>query len=115
MAAGSPFAPRAVLAGKDARSLARELLAMSQDEFSTAFKGSPMKCQSCGGLKRNAAVVLGNEENSDDIYDLLRSRQGEAMRYAQKLLSTYSPHNPESDNSCSTVHLLVEQLVRFSR
>jgi epoxyqueuosine reductase len=37
--AGSPFAPRAALAGKDARQLARELLGMSQDEFGAAFKG----------------------------------------------------------------------------
>ena len=55
-----PFAPREVLAGKDARQLARELLAMSQEEFSAAFKGSPMKRAKLRGLKRNAAVVLGN-------------------------------------------------------
>ena len=36
------FAPREVLAGKDARTLTRELLAMTQEEFSRAFKGSPM-------------------------------------------------------------------------
>ena len=54
------FAPRAAIAGKDARTLARELLAMSQEEFSAAFKGSPMKRAKLGGLKRNAAVVLGN-------------------------------------------------------
>jgi hypothetical protein len=38
---GSPFAARDALAGKDARTLARELLGMSPDEFSTAFRGSP--------------------------------------------------------------------------
>ena len=54
------FAPREVLAGKDARTLARELLAMTQEEFSVAFKGSPMKRAKLRGLKRNAAVVLGN-------------------------------------------------------
>jgi epoxyqueuosine reductase len=54
------FAPRAVLAGKDAQTLARDLLAMSQEEFSAAFKGSPMKRAKLRGLKRNAAVVLGN-------------------------------------------------------
>jgi epoxyqueuosine reductase len=58
--AGSPFAPRAALAGKDARQLARELLGMSQDEFGAAFKGWPMKRAKLRGLKRNAAVVLGN-------------------------------------------------------
>jgi epoxyqueuosine reductase len=56
----SPYRPREVLAGKDARTLARELLGMSQAEFSAAFKGSPMKRAKLRGLKRNAAVVLGN-------------------------------------------------------
>jgi epoxyqueuosine reductase len=54
------FAPREVIAGKNARTLAREILAMTQDEFSAAFKGSPMKRAKLRGLRRNAAVVLGN-------------------------------------------------------
>ena len=56
----SPFKPREVLAGKDARQLAREMLEMTQEEFSASFKGSPMKRAKLRGLKRNAAVVLGN-------------------------------------------------------
>jgi epoxyqueuosine reductase len=56
----SSFAPREALAGKDARTLAREILGMTQPEFSAAFKGSPMKRAKLRGLKRNAAVVLGN-------------------------------------------------------
>jgi epoxyqueuosine reductase QueG len=52
--------PHAVLAGKDVRTLARELLAMSQYEFSAAFKNSPMKRAKLRGLKRNAVVVLDN-------------------------------------------------------
>jgi epoxyqueuosine reductase len=40
---------------------------MSQDEFSTAFKSSPMKRAKLNGLKRNAAVVLGNVESGDDV------------------------------------------------
>ena len=35
--------PRDAIAGRDARTLARELLAMTREEFSAAFKGSPMK------------------------------------------------------------------------
>jgi len=54
------FQPRAALAGKDARALARELLGMSQEAFSRAFSKSPMKRAKLRGLKRNAAVVLGN-------------------------------------------------------
>lgn len=54
------FAPREFIAGKDARTLAREVLAMTQEEFSRAFRGSPMKRAKLAGLKRNASVVLGN-------------------------------------------------------
>ena len=54
------FVAREVLVGKDARQLARELLAMTQEEFSLAFKNSPMKRAKLRGLKRNAAVALGN-------------------------------------------------------
>jgi epoxyqueuosine reductase QueG len=60
------FAPREVLAGKSTRQLARDLLAMTQVEFSAAFKNSPMKRAKLRGLKRNAAVVLGNVGAADD-------------------------------------------------
>jgi epoxyqueuosine reductase len=58
------FAPRAVLVDRDARTLASVLLAMTQEEFSAAFKGSPMKRAKLRGLKRNAAVVLGNADTA---------------------------------------------------
>ena len=58
---------------KDARTLARELLAMSQPEFSAAFKGSPMKRAKLRGLKRNAAVVLGNVGTVEDVQALRRA------------------------------------------
>ena len=61
------FAPREVLAGTDARQLAREPLAMSQEECSAMFKNSPMKRAKLRGLKRNAAVVLGNVGTTHDI------------------------------------------------
>jgi len=64
---GSPFAPREALGGKDARTLARELLGMTQEEFTAAFRGSPMKRAKLRGLKRNAAVVLGNAGGPEDI------------------------------------------------
>jgi epoxyqueuosine reductase len=67
------FAPRAVLAGKDAQTLARELLAMTQEESSAAFKGSPMKRAKLRGLKRNAAVVLGSAGASEDVPTLVAS------------------------------------------
>jgi epoxyqueuosine reductase QueG len=52
------FATREALAGRDARTLAREILDMAQEEFSGAGKGSSMKQARLRGLKRNAAVVL---------------------------------------------------------
>jgi epoxyqueuosine reductase len=60
------FRPRAVIGGKDARTLAREIDAMADEDFRIAFKGSPMKRAKLRGLRRNAAVVLGNadKENS---------------------------------------------------
>jgi epoxyqueuosine reductase len=60
------FTPRPAVAGKDARLLARSLLSMSQEDFSTAFKGSPMKRAKLRGLKRNAAIVLGNISDPED-------------------------------------------------
>ena len=60
--AGSPFAPREFLVGKDAATLSRDLLALTREEFSAAFKGSPMKRAKLAGLQRNAAVMLKNGE-----------------------------------------------------
>jgi epoxyqueuosine reductase len=54
------FRPRAAIAGKDARTLARDILAMDDESFRIAFKGSPMKRAKLRGLKRNATVVLAN-------------------------------------------------------
>jgi epoxyqueuosine reductase len=61
------FAARHAVAGKDARTLSRELLEMSAAEFSVVFKGSPMKRAKLRGLKRNAAVVLGNAGSDADV------------------------------------------------
>jgi epoxyqueuosine reductase len=69
----SPYQPREILAGKDARTLARDLLGISQSEFSAAFRGSPMKRAKLRGLKRNAAVVLGNVGTADDVDVLTRA------------------------------------------
>jgi epoxyqueuosine reductase len=67
------FRPRAMIAGKDARALALELLSMSPEEYRRAFEGSPMKRAKLRGLKRNAAVVLGNLGHRDDVGDLTRA------------------------------------------
>lgn len=61
------FRPRAALAGKDAAALARDILAMSDEDFRDAFRGSPMKRAKLRGLKRNAAIVLGNVGTAEDV------------------------------------------------
>src|SRR4029078_8784333 len=61
------FAPRAVLESNDARTIAHALLAIAQEEFSAACKGSPMKRAKLRGLQRNAAVVLTNVGTGEDV------------------------------------------------
>ena len=60
LAEDSPFRAGEFLAGKDAMTLARDILALDQEAFSAAFRKSPMKRAKLGGLRRNAAVVLAN-------------------------------------------------------
>jgi epoxyqueuosine reductase len=61
------FRPRHAIAGKDARMLARDILGMDDEGFQTAFKRSPMKRAKLRGLKRNAAVVLGNPSEASEV------------------------------------------------
>jgi epoxyqueuosine reductase len=61
------FRPREMLSGTDARTLAREILAMTDESYNQRFKGSPMKRAKRRGLARNAAVVLGNTGIAEDI------------------------------------------------
>jgi len=65
------------LAAKEARSLACELLAMDEEPFREAFARSPMKRAKLRGLKRNAAVVLGNIGTPDDRPVLERAIEDE--------------------------------------
>jgi epoxyqueuosine reductase len=73
LAPGSPYVAREALGRKDARTLAREILGMTQDEFRRAFSKSPMKRAKLRGLKRNAAVVLGNVGTSEETDVLTRA------------------------------------------
>ena len=60
LAEGSPFQARPFLDGKDAVTLATDTLALDQEQFSAAFRKSPMKRAKLAGLRRNASVVLEN-------------------------------------------------------
>jgi epoxyqueuosine reductase len=77
LAPDSPCVAREALGGKDARTLAREILGTTQPAFSAAFAGSPMKHATLRGLKRNAAVVLGNVGPSADTDVLVRALEEE--------------------------------------
>jgi epoxyqueuosine reductase len=67
------FAPRAAIGNRDAQSIARDLLAMDDEGFRTAFRNSPMKRAKRLGLSRNAAVVLGNIGDAGDTDVLSRA------------------------------------------
>jgi len=75
LAVGSPFAAREFIVGKDAVTLATDILALDQEAFSAAFRKSPMKRAKLRGLQRNAAVVLGNVGTTDDVDVLTRAQQ----------------------------------------
>ena len=64
LADDSPFREREFIAGKDAVTLATDILALDQATFSAAFKGSPMKRAKLAGLKRNAEIVLQNAHDA---------------------------------------------------
>ena len=61
------FVAREVIAGKDARTLADEVLAMDDETFRTVFKKSPIKRAKLAGLKRNARVVLAAAHSADGV------------------------------------------------
>ncbi len=53
-------------------------------------------------------------KNAVDLFDILKDRQAQAIHNARRLLEMYQPvHNPATDNPCTTVHMLVEQLNQF--
>ena len=62
LAEDSPFRARPFLDGKEAVTLATDILALEQEQFSAAFGNSPMKRAKLAGLRRNALVVLTNTE-----------------------------------------------------
>ena len=64
LAEDSPFWAREFVAGKDAATLATDILALDQGAVSAAFRKSPMKRAKLRGLRRNAAVVLTDQHES---------------------------------------------------
>jgi epoxyqueuosine reductase len=68
------FAARAINSGESA-TVAREILGMDEATYQTTFRGSAMKRAKLRGLRRNAAVVLGNTGAPEDAE--LLGRAGE--------------------------------------
>jgi len=60
LAEDSPFRAREFIAGKDAVTLATDILPLDQETISAAFRKSPMKRAKRRGLQRNASNVMGN-------------------------------------------------------
>ena len=50
-----------------------EMLRLSREEFQARFQGSPIKRTKYKGLRRNAAVALGNTKNPQTVPALIES------------------------------------------
>jgi epoxyqueuosine reductase len=74
---------RPALASNDAVAIARDILEMDDEAFRTAFKRSPMKRAKLRGLKRNAAVVLGNVGNLDELAALRHAARDSDVMLAE--------------------------------
>lgn len=55
------------------------------------------------------------KKNDPTLFEALLPRQAQALANARRLLATYPQHNPEKDNPCTTVHLLVEELLSLAK
>ena len=73
MVAEPGFAAREAWRGRDARSLAHRILTLDESAYRAMFNGSPMTRAKLAGLKRNAAVVLGNAGTATDLDVLTRA------------------------------------------
>ncbi|PQV64085.1 RloB-like protein [Abditibacterium utsteinense] len=64
------------------------------------------------------AEKLGKElkrpykKNDREIFTILRGKRTDAIRNARQLYESYTPHLPATDNPCTTVYLLVEELIK---
>jgi epoxyqueuosine reductase len=77
---------------------------MTQPEFSAAFKGSPVKRAKRRGLKRNAAVVLGNVGTAEDVEVLTRAMEDDeplVREHAAWALSQLGDHAGRRRNAAS--------------
>ncbi|HEV2642650.1 MAG TPA: hypothetical protein VGT98_08085 [Candidatus Elarobacter sp.] len=100
------FAARDMIAGKDAGTLATEVLAMDDEQFRTTFRKSPMKRAKLAGLQRNARVVLGHghvQDKQDASRPVERSCPDRiaGSSACPTIGLAQSPANPRSDASAT--------------
>ncbi len=53
------------------------------------------------------------EKKADNLYEILKPMQDQAIKHAQRLLKEYNPRNARHENPSTTVHHLVEELNKF--
>ena len=99
-AATREFDARPVLSSNDPLAISRDILAMNDATFRSAFKGSPMKRAKLRGLKRNAAVVLGNAGTADDLAALRHTARGSDGMIAEHAAWAASRIDPTGDPQC---------------
>ena len=76
----------------NARMLARDSLGVTQEEFSRAFKASPMKRATLRGLRRNAAVAPGKIGSPEALMAFRARAAGESDgRVLEELESALDP------------------------
>jgi len=66
--------------------------------------------------KKELTKLLGfkYKKNDPKMYAKLKDKQPIAIKHAKQLLENYGVnHNPESDNPCTTVHILIEFLNNY--
>ena len=100
------FASRDALGAREAPRLARQILAMDDVAFREAFKGSPMKRAKLRGLKRNAAVVLGNVGSEDDVPALIAALSSDeplVREHAEWALGRIGSHRDRSPDDANPV------------
>jgi hypothetical protein len=67
------------------------------------------------GTMLSRKLNFNYRKNHPGMYKFLESMQADAIRNADKLLKSHNPHNPAKDNPCTTVHVLVQELLKSGR
>lgn len=62
------------------------------------------------GEKLTECLGRKYDKSDETLYETLRDKQAKAINNAEKLLRSYTKSNPELNNPCTTVHLLVQTL-----